>query len=221
MDVYQIRIYKVGIFVGKISSVSRSSPRSPSSIGPVCVFQSRFWPGNEVAPVFPPAVVPQLLHRERERRHFKPLCSFFASLILAQVLICSSWEELQIIAPISVVLETVKLIKPVWPKDSLHTYGAPSLVFSLKALQLHLLLHMAFSVGIKGIWFCKREARLHSEHRNKHCQYIIIEISSTNFALMSNTHIVLCHQHSVILILSPSLTPHLVLSKPHKCKIHW
>lgn len=57
------------------------------------------------------------------------------SLILACSSFCSSWERhydcSEIAAPISVVLETVELIKPIWPKDISRTRIAASLVFFL------------------------------------------------------------------------------------------
>lgn len=124
MDVYQIRIYKVDIlfktFCENILCVPGLTSLSFLYWSILCFSVKVLtwkWSGPSLSSSSCSSAAPQ---RAGETA-LQATLFCFASLILAQVLICSSWEELQIMAPISVVLETVKLVKPVWPKDSLHT----------------------------------------------------------------------------------------------------
>lgn len=121
----------------KMCSLSQSLSHSAFSMGQVCVLQSRLWPGNEVTLDFLPAAAVHLSYSiesndDRTSGYFVlfHFSNISLCLVLLQLRAFTSFPKI-----ISVVLETVELVKPTWPKDSLHTWKSLSLVFSLRMLQ--------------------------------------------------------------------------------------
>lgn len=107
--------------------------------GPVCVLQSRLWPGNEVTLAFLPAASMYFgysTERNRDCASGRLVLFHFTNISLCLVLLQlrSITTVQKITAAISVVLETVELIEHTWPKDSSHTWAA-TFAFSLKMFQ--------------------------------------------------------------------------------------